>query len=74
MSEFTTEAAADFLNVSRPFLATLLETKQIASHGVDGDLRVCLADLEMFKQRHAEARDKALDELAAQAQELGMGY
>jgi uncharacterized protein YbjQ (UPF0145 family) len=36
--------------------------------------RVLFHDLMAYKQKNEEARLKALEELAAQAQELNMGY
>ncbi|WP_247878443.1 helix-turn-helix domain-containing protein [Niveispirillum sp. SYP-B3756] len=73
-AEMTTQEAADFLNVSRPYLVKLLETNQIPHHKVGTHRRVRFNELKAFKQRQAEAKAAALDELTAQAQELNMGY
>jgi excisionase family DNA binding protein len=73
-AELTTQEAADYLNVSRPFLVKLLETGKIPYHMVGTHRRVKFAHLAAFRKNAEQERQEAMEELAKQAQELGMGY
>jgi DNA binding domain, excisionase family len=73
-AELTTQQSAELLNVSRPFLISLIESGQIECHMVGTHRRIYARNVMAHKvQRDAEGRE-AMDALAAQAQELGMGY
>lgn len=73
-AELTTQEAADFLNVSRPYLIKLLEARAIPHHKTGSHRRVRFSDLIKYRDQFEANRESALSELAEQAQELGLGY
>jgi excisionase family DNA binding protein len=71
-AELTTQQAADFLNVSRPFLIGLLESGRIPFRTVGTHRRIRFGDLVHFEQQSKESRMKSLEKLADEAARLGL--
>jgi excisionase family DNA binding protein len=72
--ELSTQQAAEFLYVSRPFLVKMLENNEIPFRKVGKHRRVRFEDLVAYKQKIDQKRLKVLEKLAEQAQELNLGY
>lgn len=73
-AEFTTQQAADYLNVSRPFLISLLEEKKLPFRMVGSHRRIRFADLQSYREADDKRRESVLAELSADAQLNGHGY
>ncbi|MBW4618672.1 MAG: helix-turn-helix domain-containing protein [Cyanosarcina radialis HA8281-LM2] len=67
----SSQEAADLLNVSRPYLYSLLEQGQIPYIKVGTHRRIRFEDLMAYKQQRDMQRRQALSELTALSQELG---
>lgn len=68
----TTQEAADFLDVSRPFLIKLLNRGEMPFLKVGTHRRIRFGDLIIYKQKRDEHERKGLDELAQMSQDLGL--
>jgi excisionase family DNA binding protein len=71
-ADLTTQQAADYLNVSRPYLCGLIDTGKIDARKVGRHRRVRFAELLAFEERSRAERRKAIDAMAAEARELDL--
>jgi excisionase family DNA binding protein len=70
--ELTTQQAAELLNVSRPYLVSLVTNGTLPARMVGNQRRLPLKDVLAYKAATRAKRRGALRELAALDQELGL--
>lgn len=70
----STQQAANLLNVSRPFLVKLIDSKQLPAYKVGRNRRVFKSDLLAYKENSLKERRKILQHLVDEAQELDLAY
>jgi len=71
-AELTTQEAADYLNVSRPYVVKLVETGRLPARVVGTRRRIAFDDLVRYDEQDRKTRRAALDELTALDRELGL--
>lgn len=72
--EFSTVEAANYLNVSRPFVIKEITNGNLPHRMVGTHRRVLFEDLAKYAQTMRTQRADALDKMAANARELGLEY
>lgn len=73
-AELTTQQAADLLHVSQSHVLRLLDEEKLPSRTVGQSRRIRFDDMMAYKREDDETRARILDQLTAEAQELGLGY
>jgi excisionase family DNA binding protein len=68
---FTTQAAANYLGMSRQFLVNLLEKGEIPHHRVGTHRRVTFKDLLEYEKTRDRTRREAMDQLADEVIKAG---
>ena len=71
--ELTTQEAAAFLNVSRPFVIKQIESGKLACRKVGRHRRIEFAEMVRYQQAARAASEKALQDLADMVLTLGLG-
>jgi excisionase family DNA binding protein len=69
---FTTQAAANYLGMSRQHFVGLLERNEIPYHKVGTHRRVTFKDLLAYEKKRDGVRREALDRLAAEVDAAGL--
>ncbi|MBS1716478.1 MAG: helix-turn-helix domain-containing protein [Armatimonadetes bacterium] len=69
---FTTQAAANFLGVSRQYIVRLLEKGTIPFHHAGTHRRVFFKDLVRYQQERSKARKAVLDAMTDEAVKAGV--
>jgi excisionase family DNA binding protein len=72
--EFSTVEAADFLNVSRPFVIKEIDEGRLPHRKVGTHRRVAVEDLLDYAREMRKRQEHALDKMAENARELGLDY
>lgn len=71
-AELTTQQAADYLNVSRPFLVGLLDKGLIDHRMVGAHRRIRYGDLLRYEAQSKKERRAAIEAMIAESQRLGL--
>jgi len=72
--ELTTVEAANFLNVSRPFVIKEIEAGRLPHRMVGRHRRIAFEDLVAYERKMREKQRAALERMAENERELGLDY
>lgn len=72
--ELSTVEAANFLNVSRPFIIKEIEAGKLNHRMVGTHRRIEFSDLLAYAKEMRQHQEQALDRMADNARELGLEY
>ena len=72
--ELSTVEAANFLNVSRPFVIKEIEAQRLACRMVGSHRRIAFDDLQAYASKMRANQKGALQRMADNARELGLDY
>lgn len=72
--ELTTQEAAAYLNVSRPFVIKEVEAGHLKCRKVGRHRRIEFNELRRYQAAQQQASEQALQALADLSQDLGLGY
>lgn len=72
--ELTMQEAADFLNVSRPFVIKEIEANRLKCCKVNGQPHIESEGLRRYQAEQQSKSEQALRELAKQSEELGLEF
>ena len=73
-AELSTQEAANLLNVSCPYMVSLLKKGDMPFHKVGSHHRILAKDVIAYNEKIERKRLQVLDELTELSQELGMEY
>lgn len=73
-SILSTQEVADLLNVSRPYVVKLIDSKKLKAFEVGTHRRVYESDALEFKKQMRGEQNNALDELAKETENLGIKF
>ena len=72
--EFSTVEAANYLNVSRPFVIKEIQSGRLPHRMVSTQRRILFEDLVKYADKMNARRSDALNTMAANARDLGLEY